>query len=364
MSFTVLWACLYCGAVTMALVQLLARGHDYAPLAKPAVLAETLLVRPCAGVERGLADRLSTTGGLHNVVLAVRDRSDSAFPAACLAVQRLRGDGIHAEVVITEAQAPNMKAAQIARVLAARSCRLVAIADSDVELPPDLFPRMAGELSLRGLGALWAPFVLETPRGVAGGILNGSLHAFPLLAGIDPKGFVGKVFIARADALASAGGFDAVCDRLGEDVALARRLHEAGFATGVGSTTVRVSGGAGVERFLRWALVVRAERPLFLIGYPLFIAALPLALLLAIFARGPLALGALSLVVLMRLLLSFALAPRADLLSCLAADFVLVYAAARAAIFPRATWRGRSLRIVRGGRLVCEAAPAPSRERS
>lgn len=357
MSFTVVWACLYCGAVTVALLQLLGRERVFVPRVKPAVLDETLLVRPCAGNEPGLADRLSTAGGLRNVVFAIRDSRDGAFPAASLAVERLRARGVHAEILITEARAPNLKAAQLARVVAARPSRFVAVADSDVELPEEIFPRMVGELSARELGAIWAPFVLDAPRGIAGGILNGSLHAFPLLAGLDPTGFVGKVFVARADAIAAAGGFDAVADRLGEDVALARRMHAAGMATAAAATCVRVHGGGGLDRFLRWALVVRAERPLLLLGYPVFIAVTPLAIALLAFARGPLALGAIALVLLMRLLVPFALDPRPDLPSCLAADFVLVYAAARAAIRPRTTWRGRSLRIARGGRLVCESSP-------
>lgn len=357
------WAGLYCGAATTALFSRLMRERRFVVRATPSALAEILLVRPCAGFEPGLVERLSSTGGAQNVVLAVRDRDDTAFSAVCLAAKRLRDEGVRVEVVLTAARGANQKAAQLAQVLSARSAKLVAVADTDVELSDGLFAELVGELSLRKLGAIWAPFVLDAPRGPGGGILNGSLHAFPLLAGLDPTGFVGKVFVARGEALTAAGGFEAVCDRLGEDVALAKKIRAAGFAIGVARAIVHSHGSAGIDRFVRWALVVRAERPLLLLGYPLFIAATPLAIAVAIAGRDPLTLVAAGLVLLVRMLLPLALDPRAGFGSSLAADFVLLYAAARAAVWPRTIWRGRPLRIARGGRLVSEEACEP-RERA
>ena len=356
MNFAALWAGFYIGAVGTALATALVRERRFVARAKPSVLEDMLLVRPCAGDEPGLADRLATTGGARNVVIAIRDPSDKAFSAACVAAHRLRRKHVHVEIVLTRARGANQKAAQLARVLARRSAQIVAVADSDVELPEGLFGEMVGELSTRGLGAIWAPFVLAHPEGIGGAVLNGSLHALPLLAGLDPGGFVGKVFVVRGEALAAAGGFDAVRDRLGEDVALARRMRAAGHPTGASRARVEAHGRADADRFTRWALVVRSERPLMLAGYPLFLAATPLAVLLAILGREPLTIAAAGVVLFARLVVWFAVTPRASLLAALGADFLLLYAAVRALVWPRTTWCGRALRLGRGGRLVSEEA--------
>lgn len=352
-SLLVAWAGVYCGAVMTAFVRLLARERRRVLPATPEILAETMLVRPCAGAEPGLDERLSWSGGARHVVLAVRDRHDTALPAIRRAERRLRADGVHVEIALTSARGPNQKASQLAHVLSSRPSRFVAVADSDVELHDVVIAELVGELGARELGALWAPFVLHA-RGVGGGVLDGSLHAFPLLAGLDGGGFVGKCFVARREALDAAGGFEAVADRLGEDVALARNMRAAGFTTGSARTIVSTRGSAPVDRFERWALVVRGQRPLLLLGYPAVLAAAPLIVALAALSGGTLGWTAATLVLVFRLLVAFAFAPRTGLARSLAADLVLLYAAARAVVWPRTEWRGRQLRIARGGRLVSE----------
>lgn len=368
----VAWGAFYAGAVGTATLRAALRGgRGPVPITalSPSDLDATVLFRPCAGAEPGLRDRLASSGGARRVVLAVARRDDGAFDDACAAAERLRAAGVHAEVVITAATSPNQKAGQLARAIAVapRPARFVAIADSDVELESDTVPRLVAELvgagGLAPAGAIWAPFVEARPRGIGGAILSGSLHSFPLLAGIDPTGFVGKLFVVRREILDAAGGFAAVDATLGEDVALARAWRSAGHVTRAASFVARVREREGVratlERFTRWALVVREQRPALLLGYPLFLAALPLALALGVVgvgSRDPAVLAAGLVALAARMTLPFTVAriagtPLPSFGSVLASDLALLYAALSATFDRRTSWRGRPLRLGPGGAL-------------
>lgn len=312
---------------------------------------EALVVRPCHGAEPGLAERLAS--GPSPRVLAVATEDDPAMPVA-----RAVAD---ARVVVTGATGPNAKAEQLGHALADATADVIVIADSDVRLD-DLAPLLR-PLSDPAVAAVWAPPVEVAPRTFAdhasAAVLDGSLHAFALLGALDTGGMVGKLVAIRRVDLEAVGGFGALRRHLGEDMELARRLRAHGRALRMARMTASSFAGGRtfgevVARYARWLMVIRAQRPLLLLSYPLlFGAALPL-LALAL-ARGAWALALATLVVRM-LIAAFArirsghprwLAPEA-----LLADVVLWAALFRALGTRTVAWRGRVLRVEAGGLLA------------
>lgn len=341
-----------------------------------------VLVRPLAGDERGLADRLVATGGAPRIVLAVADADDTANAAARHALAKL-GDA--ATLVVTHPEGPNRKADQLARAIAraAPDARTIVVCDSDVAPTPAALDALLGAIADgTGTSAAFCP-VAEDDRGSFGArassaVTRGSLHAFAILGTLDRSLFVGKLFAIRADALRDAGGFEAVRGTLGEDAALARRLRDTGARHRIVPYVVGADRGAPsmrdtVARFARWLLVVRADRPALLATYPLLLAgALPLVVAaLAVAARGGAeALGGAFAVVLARVAVArqgrTLAGARRSLGACVVdvvlADTVLLAALMRAIAGGAFTWRGVPLKV-RGGALADAPTTPPSRVR-
>ena len=332
-------------------------------------LPRTLLLRPLAGAEPGLHDRLLAAAGASSIMFAVGDEHDPALPTAHAAAQQLRLRDIDARVMVTHAVGPNHKADQLARALAsAPASSFVVIADSDVDLRGTDLEALVEMLSDRTIGAAWAPPV-ESGAVVTWGdqasqaILDASLHAFPLLAGIDPNGLVGKLFAMRRDVLAEVGGFEALVSVLGEDMELARRLRAHGYRTAVAAAVSRgVAQGRPlrdvIARYTRWLLVIRTQRPRLLLSYPLLLA--PAPLLLVVLAAGALlhapamvALAAAGLF--LRFLVACfarsaageAFAPLQATAQALLADATLLVALVRALAAREVAWRGRRFSLRR-----------------
>ena len=345
--------------------------------------ARVLMVRPCAGREPWLEETLlSLRGARRSFVLtcrlAVADAGDEAYEVACASAAALVAEGLDASVVLTAARGPNRKAGQLAAAVAAERSDydVVLVVDSDVDLAGvDLDALVAPLVARPELGAVWAPPV-EVGRGgtlgdrASAAVLGGSLHAFPLLAGLDRAGLVGKLFGVRRDALAAVGGFGALVSYLGEDLELARRLRAGGRAV----ETVRViarslasgrSWEQARDRFGRWLTVIRAQRPALLASYPLlFLATLPivaLSLVAALWAPG---IAALTVVAAIGLRLAVAAAAaaaggrrpslRRAMVDSVLADALLAAALRRALRSRRVLWRDVALNIEPGGRLRLE----------
>lgn len=338
-----------------------------------------LLVRPVAGHESDLEERLGRSAGAPAVMLAVRDESDLGFESATNAALRLSEEGTHASVVLTYADGPNRKAEQVARALS-RATRdgqafdTVVVADSDVAPSHADLDALVGALD-RGAKAAYVPVAEAPPREGAKlgdranvAVLSASPHAFPLLAGMDASLFVGKLCAIDRAALEGAGGFESITHLLGEDVELERRLRANGHDVvpvpriAVATRSGRELGEA-VARFTRWLGVVRAQRPHLLPTY-LFVFAsfLPtLATCLLIGSRGAdaAAYGALLVAAVLSARLAVALEGRrvsglrrglgAALVDVVLADGVLLSALFRAATSREVRWRGQVLRVTSGG---------------
>jgi ceramide glucosyltransferase len=369
------WVVLYAAAAVTAILR--AATRPLAPADAPATDGDepggVVLVRPLAGDERGLRERLSQTGGARLVLFAVGRPDDGAEPVAQHAAGELRARGINAVVVVTDARGPNHKAAQLARALAmpvARLARTVVVADSDVDLEPDAVHRLVS--ALRNADAAWAPPVEVGPTETWGdrasqAVLVASLHSFPLLGGIDPSGLVGKLFAVTREALDAAGGFDALVSHLGEDMELARRLRTARRRVTVAPQLARCMArgrplGDVLSRYRRWLLVVRMQRPLLLVAYPLLLAPAPLlaSILAASIAVHDSTLAFVSAAGLTlrvgvacaaRALAGLRVAPLRALAQALFGDLVLLAAAASACASSQVTWRGRRLAFTADGTL-------------
>jgi ceramide glucosyltransferase len=355
-----------------------------APGAERPCGARVLLVRPCAGaeleLERTLASLADATRSFDvRCRFAVETELDAALPAAQRAVALFRERGIDASVVITRAGGPNRKAAQLAAVIALEAVPFEAIlvADSDVDLADlDLDAIVAPLLGAAGVDAVWAPTAehgsaLTLADRASAALLGASLHAFPLLAGLDPRGLVGKLFAVKPSSLTAVGGFDAFTAHLGEDMELGRQLLARGGSIAVAPVVGRslASGRTwdqSVARFARWLGVIRAQRPLLLASYPALFLASPLLLALAAITAPvapTLALAAATLAITTRLTVALAAAiaskrpaslGRAVVESALA-DALLFAAFARCLRTRKVVWRDNVLTIERTG-LVREEA--------
>lgn len=259
---------------------------------------QTVLLRPCAGQETYLARALLSSralgpGGTVRFLLSSPD--DPAAPVARDVASTLCGEGLDAQVLITNVNRGNRKAMQLAAAERAfREPRAFVVADADVVLTPELISELLGSLASASVGATWAPPLERSSRTLGDlaskSILDASLHAFRLLARLDPNGMVGKCFAIRSDVLTEVGGFNSVSRVLGEDMELAKRLHMHGYRTPVveGFADSLVEGRtlrATAYRYARWIAVIRHQRPSLFFSYPLLLAAAPLQLACA-FALG------------------------------------------------------------------------------
>ena len=369
------WAAFQSAAAAIAVVRARNLGRAEVRVPSEALDSEVVLVRPLAGAEPGLYDRLVRTGGATRILFAIRDEQDGAFEQASRAVRVLVQRGCDATVVFTHAVGPNLKSDQLARALATltKAPPVVAVADSDVDLHEGAILMLAAPLlSSDGPHATFAPFacVCEGSGATLGdralvATLSASLHAFPFLVGIDATLFVGKLFSIRTDSLAQIGGFSALVDVLGEDVELRRRLDEHGLRADTIPVVARAtrtgrSLGEAISRMTRWLAVVRAQRPHLLASYPLLMAgALPLlafSMLVSRHAGEPYAwvLWAATLTAIVaRLIVSFEGRRHSGqqrgfgtaLVDIPVSDALLLVSLAKALVARNVSWRGETLRL-------------------
>jgi ceramide glucosyltransferase len=259
-------------------------------------LVDVLLVRPCAGFDPSLDDNLRSLRaagreGLRvRCVLALGDEQDAATRSAQEAAAWLSAHEIECEVRFTHAEGPNHKADQLARVIANSRASVIVVADSDVDLSAVDLRALVEPLCEGEAAACWVPVAEKGTSEALGdraslAILAGGLHGFSLLARLDPAGMVGKLFSVRRDALENVGGFSSMLRYLGEDVELSRRLRAAGGAVlalplrAYSTASGRTLAGAR-DRYARWLLVVRSQRPALLASYPLLFFAAPVQIAL------------------------------------------------------------------------------------
>jgi ceramide glucosyltransferase len=326
-----------------------------------------LVLRPVKGEEAWLEANLRVSVPVPGAVecFSVGRVAEAAHLLAMRAATERRG----VSVSVGECDLPNPKVAHLAHAYATQPPRtVVVVVDADVDPRTVDGQGILAALEEPNVDAVWQP-VIEGPGDTLGdalseAILLGSFHAFPLLGLLDHGGLVGKVSAVRRQALEEVGGFEALGHVLGEDMELAAAIRERGRETrmlpSVARSSVRGRGvGEVFDRFVRWTLVTKSQRPAKLVSYPLFFFPAPLVAMcvwctempeavyfaeLAVAARASLAiLGALRAGALPRL-------PRVLLLAPLA-DLVLLAAWLRALTLRTVSWRGTRMRFAEHGRL-------------
>jgi ceramide glucosyltransferase len=336
-----------------------------------------LLVRPCAGAEPGLLDNLVSARTIQSaarltIVMSVDDPQDGARPVLEAALAQLGSCDARVEVHLPVG--PNRKASMLGQVMREHDdWDFVVNVDSNIDLSGyPLDELLAPLLRDPRAGASWGPW--SEVRAYPGlgpraseAVLGASLTAFPLLCGIYADGLVGKIWAARREALAECD-FESLTHYLGEDLEMANRLRAHGWGIVAASTLGRARGGeAGfrqvVERFGRWMLAVRGQRPRLLPTYPLFFFATPLVLLLAglgAYGKPMIAVVAAGLAVMGRLIVTLAaqywsgrrVSLLRALLEAVLGDLALGLAWVRALTRRDLEWRGHRLRVEPNGRLL------------
>lgn len=355
----------------------------------PAQWPALVLLRPCEGSEPGLLQNLRSSlsvayPGPRRVLFLVPSVQDAAYGiarAACLHA----APGSAAVLVTAPGATHNRKVAQLEAGCAASREELLVIADSDVRLCGDDLTLLVSAL-LQPDGQRRAGAAFSAPAEIApqtrwdrasAALVGGSAQNFRALYGLyhlygGVPSMAGALCVLRRSALDAVGGFSAVRDRLGEDYEIARRLVGHGYAVALSPSPARCTDGGrdrrrAVSRVARWLTVVRAQRPLLLCSYPLFVAALPALLLLSVCVRSPLlwlftAAGAL-LRARLGQLLRRSQGVRLGLLTALGevllAEGLLWLGLLRALGSRHVSWRGHRFRIARGGRMIARRAAQP-----
>lgn len=263
-----------------------------------AALSRVLIVRPFAGMPNGVAGAMTTMphdGGTRSLtwVGCIASDTDPAHSHVEAAVAALRARGVSATLQTTGALGPNRKADQIAIATGhhAKGHDAVVIVDADVDLASldldALLQPLGGRADDgRTIGLVWsAPHESEahtTGDRASAAILGASWHSFGVLARLDRHVVMGKAIALRTADLATLD-LASLRKHLGEDFELGRRVEAAGMAVHLATTVRSVVEArplrAVLARYVRWLWVVRAQRPLRLLAYPLLFAAAPLLLL-------------------------------------------------------------------------------------
>jgi ceramide glucosyltransferase len=362
----------------------------------PAQWPPIVILRPCEGNEPGLYENLRSSveapyPGPRRVFLLVPSASDPAFPTLQRVVQQAPPD-VPVEVLLTRPEARhNRKVAQLAMGLSRSTEPIIITADSDVRLGaadlPTLVSMVCGApsspVAKQAVGIAFASPVEEAPRTrwdrVSAALVGGSAQNFMALYGLyrligGVPSMAGALLAISRRALAEIGDFQGVRTILGEDYELARRLCEAGYSVELSPLPARCSDGGRslrgvIARVGRWLMVVRAQRPLLLLTYPIFMAATPPLVLASLFLRTPrLSLFACALWS-SRTLLSYLLRRAQGLrptviqsaLEVLSAELLLWAGLGKALATRQVSWRGYRFRIARGGHMIPEAQSPPVR---
>jgi ceramide glucosyltransferase len=365
------WALAY-----MAMVAVVATRRPAAVRPRARARRRVLVVRPCTGddatVTRAMATMPTAVADLEVTwVGCVADAEDAAWPLVQRCATALRARGVDAHALLTGATGPNRKAEQVAHAHAMHGGGhdALVIIDADVDMATvdldALLAALGGTLDDgRIVGATWCP--PAEPRAttwadrLSQAVLNGSWHAFSVLARLDPRVVVGKTLAIDAEAIARIGDLHELRHYLGEDFELGRRIEAAGLVVHavprpVASLVAGRSLAQVVERYTRWLWVVRAQRPWRLLGYPLLIAAAPLLLVGAALVAPLAPMTAVGVAV-----STFAARLAVTMVSgsgrvgapiALAADVLLLVALLRACTRRSVRWAEHTLRLGGDGRL-------------
>lgn len=365
-------------SVATSMTQLVCAAHALAKGRRPAPpvlgdLPPVSILKPLKGVDDGLMDNLESFCALdypdYEIVFCLQSHSDPALRVVRKVVERHPGRDIRV-VVGHGSGALNPKVGNMIPGYRESRHPFVLVSDSNVRVRPDYLRNAMAHFADPGVG-----MVNHLVRGVGGrtlgarlenghlnGFILGSIAAMDGLAGLPCV--VGKSMLMRRSDLESVGGLSAVRDFLAEDYVLGRRFRKAGKRVVISGDVVdNVNRYRTVREFLsRHARWNRMRLAIAGPGYLSEIVANPVffALMLLVAGNGSReATASAGAVTLCKLGADFAMgklvgSPDALRLALVGPVRDLVVAGIWFSAFGSrtVTWRGRTLRIARGSRLV------------
>ncbi|KEO60439.1 ceramide glucosyltransferase [Thioclava indica] len=256
-------------AIHLATSAMVARRSLRAPRPVPTALPKIALLRPVCGVDPFDDETLGSSFILDYPDFEVIFCAPSASDPACDLVRDLmaRHPLVNARLLTgLDAVSGNPKLNNLHKGLAATDAQWLAMADSNLLLPPDYLQQLLAEWR-PGTGLVSGPPVGQRASNLWGaveaGFLNTNQARWQLAADDLGFGFAqGKSLFWNRDILMKGGGFAALGRNMAEDVAATKLVRDQGlhvrltrhlFAQPIGSRQPR----AVWERQLRWSKVRR-----------------------------------------------------------------------------------------------------------
>lgn len=334
------------------------------------------ILKPLKGIDPGFKENLSTfcrqDYGEYEVLVGFSETDDKA-------IQKVRDMipfvGNRIRVVVSGNHfGPNRKVSNLQGLVDASRYHLIAISDSDMRVEPSYLRSIAGEYgSMKKTGLVTCLYKISNPRSIGAAFesLAIALDFIPSvliarrLEGVT-FGLGASMFLSKKG-LQDIGGLPAIAEYLADDYQIGRRLWQKGYKNILSRVVLEnvvgpMSISDHISHQLRWARTYRASRPRGFAGYGIT-HIFPFALLLLVL-QGPtmLTLSLPGAVLALRLCLAavvykkvirsktwlkwLPLLPVKDLLS------FGIWAWSFAG--NRVTWRGRSFKIMKDGRIAEE----------
>jgi len=233
------------------------------------------VLKPLHGAEPGLYGNLRSFAEqdypLFQLVLGVRDRTDSALPVARALIGDLPGRDIEL-VVDPRAGGSNLKVANLENMLPAARHDVIVVADSDMRVGRDYLSVVTAPLADPATGVVTCLY-----KGVPGAGLWSQLAALHINFGFLPSALVGDALgvgggcfgatiALRRAVLERIGGFARVRNELADDHRIGGAVRELGLKTVLSpyivENLVSEASFASLWRHeLRWARTSRAMAP-------------------------------------------------------------------------------------------------------
>jgi ceramide glucosyltransferase len=258
-----------------------ARGFVRLPEFAPGVS----ILKPVKGFDDGMYEAfrshcLQQYAGEFELIFGAGSESDPAVAA----VHRLQAefpDRAIKLVICPERLGSNGKVSNLIQMLPQAKHPFLLVNDSDIRVSPLYLERVMRQFAApaqKPVGMVTALYRGRAARTAAGGLKLGSIfesmgiatdfQAGVLVARVVESGIhfgLGSTLCMRREALAAAGGFEALVDQLADDYEMGVRVDAAGYsirlATEVVETSIPAYGLSGFwSHQLRWARTVRDSR--------------------------------------------------------------------------------------------------------
>jgi len=263
----------------------------------PDSAASVSILKPVKGLDPGMYDAfrshcLQAYDGVYELIFGAGSMDDPAVAAVEQLMAEFPQRPIRL-VICPERLGTNGKVSNLLQMLPQARHEFLLINDSDIRVGPRYLERVMRQFhapAKKPVGMVTALYHGRAANWTIGAALEvlgiaTDFHACVLMARMLEGGLhfgLGSTLAVRRQALADAGGLEALVDQLADDYEMGARISAAGYSIGLASEVVETSipayslGGFASHQ-LRWARTVRDSRRWGYAGL-LFTHTLPLAL--------------------------------------------------------------------------------------